>query len=192
MITGRKYVGKVAMFGERVLARLPTTNGEDRFRPGIWLGKTDRADFNIVATVDGLRWTRTIRRLPIAYDAETIANVRTWPWNAAYGQIGTKSTPLLAKVPGVLQFELKRGEKLLNVVNNHLRYLHLINKKEIKEELQGRQGLVMRRLQTLHHWHLRLHLQVARHLWQRMTKPLRSCWPRSTRTRNTQKEWRPL
>jgi len=47
------------------------------FRPGIWLGKTDRADFNIVATVDGLRWTRTIRRLPIAYDAETLANVRT-------------------------------------------------------------------------------------------------------------------
>ena len=59
MTTGRKYVGKVAMFGERVLARLPTANGEDRFRPGIWLGKTDRADFHMIATVDGLRWTRT-------------------------------------------------------------------------------------------------------------------------------------
>ena len=70
MVTGRKYTGMAAMFGERVLARLSTTNGEDRFRPGIWLGKTDRADFHIVATVDGLRWTRTIRRLPIAYDAE--------------------------------------------------------------------------------------------------------------------------
>eukprot|EP00435_Cladocopium_sp_Y103_P016276 s3110_g4.t1 len=78
MVTGRKYVGKVAMFGEKVLA---TANGEDLFRPGVWLGKTDRAGYHMVATVDGLRWTRTIRRLPVAYDAETLANVRTWPWN---------------------------------------------------------------------------------------------------------------
>ena len=28
MVTGRTYTGKVAMFGERVLARLPTTDGE--------------------------------------------------------------------------------------------------------------------------------------------------------------------
>ena len=37
----------------------------------------------------------------MAYDAETLANVRTWPWNVAFGQIGTKSTPLLTKIPGV-------------------------------------------------------------------------------------------
>ena len=62
-ITGRKYQGKLAIFGERVMARLPGGAGDDRFKPSVWLGKTDRADFHIVATTDGLRWTRTIRRL---------------------------------------------------------------------------------------------------------------------------------
>ena len=100
-ITGRKYQGKLAIFGERVLARLPGGAGDDRFKPSVWLGKTDRADFHIVATTDGLRWTRTIRRLPAGFDATILNNVRTWPWNVSYGQIGTKSTPLMAKTENV-------------------------------------------------------------------------------------------
>ena len=39
-MTGRKYQGKLALFGERVLARLPGNGGDDRFRPAVWLGKT--------------------------------------------------------------------------------------------------------------------------------------------------------
>ena len=85
-------MGNLAVFGERVLGRLPSQNGEDKFKVGIWLGKTDRADFHIIATTDGLRWTRTIRRLPIPFDAETLSNVMTWPWNVSYGQIGTKAS----------------------------------------------------------------------------------------------------
>lgn len=46
MTTGRKYVGKLAVFGERVLARLPTANDEDKFKVGAWIGKTDRGDFH--------------------------------------------------------------------------------------------------------------------------------------------------
>eukprot|EP00435_Cladocopium_sp_Y103_P053258 s2101_g17.t1 len=53
-----------------------------------------RADFHIIATSDGLRWTRSIRRMPVAFDAETLSNVRTWPW------IGTKATPPPTKVEG--------------------------------------------------------------------------------------------
>ena len=45
MTTGRKYVEKLAVFGERVLARLPTANDEDKFKVGAWIGKTDRGDF---------------------------------------------------------------------------------------------------------------------------------------------------
>ena len=56
MTNGRKYVGKLAIFGERVLARLLGANADPRFSPVIWLGKTDRADFHIVATENGLRW----------------------------------------------------------------------------------------------------------------------------------------
>ena len=73
MNTGRRYVGKLASFGERVLARLPGPNGADRFQVGVWVGKTDRADFHLVFVPDGLRWTRTIRRMPVPCDAETLA-----------------------------------------------------------------------------------------------------------------------
>eukprot|EP00435_Cladocopium_sp_Y103_P040582 s1727_g11.t1 len=52
MVTGRKYMDKLAIYGERVLGRLPTANGEDKFKVGIWLGKTDRADFRIIATIE--------------------------------------------------------------------------------------------------------------------------------------------
>ena len=97
--TGRRYTGKLANFGERVLARLPGPNGADRFQVGIWVGKTDRADFHLVFTSEGLRWTRTIRRMPVPYDAETLANVRAWPWGISFGQIGVKQSALLGKVP---------------------------------------------------------------------------------------------
>ena len=164
MVTGRKCTGMAAMFGERVLARLPTTNGEDRFRPGIWLGKTDRADFHIVATVDGLRWTRTIKRLPIAYDAETLANARTWPWNVQNQRhCWQKFQVSHYHLTWLLQSVLRRDVKLLNVDANHLLYLHPFNKMVIKEELQGRQGMVTKRLQIPHLCHLLLRLQVAKH-----------------------------
>jgi hypothetical protein len=97
MTPGRKYVGKLAVFGERVLARLPTANGEDKFKVGAWIGKTNRGDFHMVATSDGLRWTRTIRRMPFPL----LSQVKMWPWNVAFGQIGTKSSPLTTKAPGV-------------------------------------------------------------------------------------------
>ena len=99
MVTGRRYVGQLANFGERVLARLTAPNGCDKFQVAIWVGKTDRADFHLVFTGDGLRWTRTIRRMPVAYDAETLCNVRLWPWSINYGQIGVKQSALMAKVP---------------------------------------------------------------------------------------------
>ena len=112
-VTGRKYQGKLALFGERVLARLPGNSGDDRFRPAVWLGKTDKADFHMVATSDGLRWTRTVRRLPVPFDAAVLNNVRTWPWSVSYGQIGTKSTPLLTKTENVaLPPELSRPLRL--------------------------------------------------------------------------------
>ena len=62
-------------------------NGDDGFRPAVWLGKTDRADFHAVATSDGLRWTRTVRRMPVAFDAAVLNDVRTWPWSVASGQM---------------------------------------------------------------------------------------------------------
>ena len=99
MTTGRKYIGKLANFGERVLARIPAPNGVDKFQTAIWVGKSDRVDFHLVFTNDGLRWARAIRRMPVPYDAEYLANVRSWPWSISHGQIGVKPSALLAKVP---------------------------------------------------------------------------------------------
>ena len=95
--TGGKYCGKVAVFGEHVLARVKS----DKFEPGLWLGKTDRADFHMVATPSGLKWTRTIRRLPTPFDPEAVTYVKFWPWNIGFGQIGAKASSLVGKFPTV-------------------------------------------------------------------------------------------
>ena len=99
MNTGRRYDGKLANFGRTCVgeASCPGPHGADRFHVGIWIGKTDRV--RLVFTGDGLRWTRTIRRMPVPYDAETLANVRAWPWSINYGKIGVKQSALLAKAP---------------------------------------------------------------------------------------------
>ena len=102
LLTGRKYCGKVAVFGERVLARVKRANGSDKFEPGLWLGKTDRADFHTVATAAGLKWTRTIRRLPTPFDPEAVMYVKFWAdWcqsffagrQISYGPIASRSRP---------------------------------------------------------------------------------------------------
>ena len=71
----------------------------DKFEAVIWLGKTDRADFHMVATASGLQWTRTIRRLPTPFDVEAVTYVKYWPWNVGFGQIGAKTSPLVGKLP---------------------------------------------------------------------------------------------
>lgn len=45
-------------------------NGSDKFEAGPWLGKTDRADFRMVATSSVLKSTRTSKRLPTPFDPE--------------------------------------------------------------------------------------------------------------------------
>ena len=89
------------MFGERVLAKVRGANGDDKFEVGCWLGKTDRDDFHMVATAKGLKWTRTIRRLPTPFDAEALHFVKGWPWAIGFGQIGAKASALMAKFPSV-------------------------------------------------------------------------------------------
>ena len=72
MVTGRRYQGKLCMFGERVLAKVAAQSGEARFVPAVWLGKTDKGDLNICNTADGIRWSRSVRRLPEPFDAEVL------------------------------------------------------------------------------------------------------------------------
>ena len=117
MVSGRRYVGKLCMFGERVLARVPSQSGQEKFVPAVWLGRTDRGDLNICNTVEGIRWSRSVRRLPEPFDAETLQFVKVWSWSIGYGQIGMKAAPLQTKMAGAslpaeISLSLRNEEKV--------------------------------------------------------------------------------
>ena len=65
LVNGRRYSGKVAVFGEVVM--LPYRKGLNvkqgpQWVPGIWLGKTENEDLHVVATCDGILRGKAIRR----------------------------------------------------------------------------------------------------------------------------------
>ena len=69
---GGPYRGKLVEFGETVLAHLPEEGKRsgnpapilaDRWKSGVWLGKSDLTDKHLVRTDDGEMFTRSVRRL---------------------------------------------------------------------------------------------------------------------------------
>lgn len=69
LVFGRRYSGKVACFGEVVMAlRRRGVNCKQGLQwvPGVWLGKTDGEDLHTVATPDGVRYGKAIRRTAVA------------------------------------------------------------------------------------------------------------------------------
>ena len=69
---GGPYRGKLVEFGETVLAHLPEVGKgsgnpapklADRWKPGVWLGKSDLTDEHLVRTDDGAVCARSVRRL---------------------------------------------------------------------------------------------------------------------------------
>ena len=69
---GGPYRGKLVEFGETVLAHLPEVGKgsgnpapklADRWKSGVWLGKSDLTDEHLVRTDDGVVYARTVRRL---------------------------------------------------------------------------------------------------------------------------------
>ena len=69
---GGPYRGKLVEFGEPVLAHLPEVGKgsgnpapklADRWKPGVWLGKSDLTDEHFVRTNDGVVYARSARRL---------------------------------------------------------------------------------------------------------------------------------
>ena len=69
---GGPYRGKLVEFGETVLAHLPEVgkgSGNpapklvDRWKSGVWLGKSDLTDEHLVRTDDGVVYARSARRL---------------------------------------------------------------------------------------------------------------------------------
>ena len=69
---GGPYRGKLVEFGETVLAHLPEVGQgsgnpapklADRWKSGVWLGKSDLTDEHLVRTDDGVVYARSVRRL---------------------------------------------------------------------------------------------------------------------------------
>ena len=69
---GGPYRGKLVEFGETVLAHLPEIGKgsgnpapklADRWKSGVWLGKSDLTDEHLVRTDDGVVYARSVRRL---------------------------------------------------------------------------------------------------------------------------------
>ena len=69
---GGPYRGRLVGFGETVLAHLPEVGKgsgnpapklADRWKSGVWLGKSDLTDEHLVRTDDGVVYARSVRRL---------------------------------------------------------------------------------------------------------------------------------
>ena len=93
LCTSRQYTGRLAMFGERALGFLKlSTKGSPTWTRGIWLGKTMNNDVHILA-VPGhpqLFVTRSVRRLPNAWDMQMIADMEACPWQFGYASLGSQ------------------------------------------------------------------------------------------------------
>ena len=69
---GGPYRGKLVEFGETVLTHLPEVGKgsgnpapklADRWKSGVWLGKSGLTDEHLVRTDDGVVYARSVRRL---------------------------------------------------------------------------------------------------------------------------------
>ena len=89
--TGRVYSGKVAQYGERVMAFVKQEKKADpKWLPAVWLGKTVSNDTHIVSDRGVILVTRSIRRLPDAFDLELCGNVESGPWDHGFTALGHK------------------------------------------------------------------------------------------------------
>ena len=69
---------------------------------GVWLGRSDATDENIIGTASGVKLIRTIRRRPVGeqYSAEAVQSMRGTPWQLTTGHAdNTKTTSPPTAVP---------------------------------------------------------------------------------------------
>ena len=78
--TGRSYSGKIAQFGERVMGFIRQERKSDpKWLPAIWLGKAVNNDAHILAHEGTVFVSRSIRRVPNAFDLKMLGSIETMP-----------------------------------------------------------------------------------------------------------------
>ena len=106
-VHGVEYTRPLVEFGEYVLFRdnSPASLANKARSPwssGVWLGRSDVTDENIIGTASGVKLIRTIRRRPVGeqYSAEAVQSMRGTPWQLTTGHGDhTKTTSLPTAVP---------------------------------------------------------------------------------------------
>ena len=98
-VHGVEYTRPLVEFGEYVLFRdnSPASLANKARSPwnsGVWLGRSDATDENIIGTASGVKLIRTIRRRPVGeqYSAEAIQSMRGVPWQLTTGHADTTKT----------------------------------------------------------------------------------------------------
>ena len=94
-VHGVEYTRPLVEFGEYVLFRdnSPASLANKARSPwssGVWLGRSDATDENIIGTASGVKLIRTIRRRPVGeqYSAEVVQSMRGTPWQLTTGHGG--------------------------------------------------------------------------------------------------------
>jgi len=111
---GRRYNAGICNFAETVLFKLVNKNfkASPTWQKGIWLGKDTESDEHFVATSEGVKKARSVRRLSTSEqrDVELLKTIKATPWDPR----GTKGREtdvfVLSRVPGAPGETLKQEE----------------------------------------------------------------------------------
>ena len=85
-VFGKAYTSQVLPFGERVMYKytsVPTSNLDQRWGHGIWVGKAPMTDEKIILTENGVQKSRSLHRVPPEerFVICELKKVRGLPWN---------------------------------------------------------------------------------------------------------------
>ena len=101
-VYGARYSGRIAPFAEPVYCQLDVRQkGDKRWVLSVLVGKASLNDMYIVSGRDGIRLSRSIRRVgrPWATEVQLYRELKGYPWDYGSGVIGTKFVPMPKQRP---------------------------------------------------------------------------------------------
>ncbi|CAE7622817.1 GIP [Symbiodinium sp. CCMP2592] len=102
---GAKYSGRIAPFAEPVYCQLDVKQkGDKRWMLGILVSKSSLNDMYIIAGKDGIRLSRSIRRVgqPWELEVQLYRELKGYPWDYGSGVIGTKFVAMPKQRPAAV------------------------------------------------------------------------------------------
>ncbi|CAE7501560.1 PARP6, partial [Symbiodinium sp. KB8] len=101
IVNGVEYLSSICRFGETVMAKLPKpgTKAQRRWIRGLWVGKLDRDNTNIILTECGALSVRSVRRLPAEAQANRtlMGSAAGVPWALRQGRVLREPPPMVAQ-----------------------------------------------------------------------------------------------